>query len=207
MESKKKCLVASERDAAHIGNLRAKWAEWQKDVVAARLVFIDEAGSTVAMTRTHARAPRGERTSEAVPRNRGTVTTILGALSVDGLQATMTIEGGTDGDVFAAYVEQVLTPILCKGDLVVLDNAAAHKDPRVMEALARVGATPVYLPPYSPDLNPIELAWSKLKAHLRRARARTVEALNAAVAQAMNAISPADACGWFRHCGYAAHAT
>ena len=159
------------------------------------------------MTRTHARAPRGKRTAEAVPRNRGTVTTILGALTVDGLQATMTVEGGTDGNVFVAYVEHVLLPILCDGDLVVMDNAAAHKDPRVKTLLATVGARPLYIPPYSPDLNPIELAWSKLKTHLRTVKARTVAALNDAIADAMRLITPHDAVGWFRHCGYAAHAT
>jgi len=170
-------------------------------------VFIDESGSTIAMTRTHARAPRGERTSEAVPRNRGTVTTILGALTVDGLQATMTLQGGTDGDVFAAYVEHVLLPILCIGDLVVLDNAGAHKDPRVAALLTAAGAKALYLPPYSPDLNPIELAWAKLKAHLRAVKARTLEQLNDAIAAAMKLITPDDAVGWFRHCGYAGHAT
>lgn len=170
-------------------------------------MFIDEAGSTVAMTRTHARAPRGERTSEAVPRNRGTVTTILGALTIDGLTATMTVEGGTDGDVFAAYVEHVLLPCLCHGDLVVMDNAAAHKDPRVKALLDEVGAKAVYIPPYTPEFNPIELAWSKLKALLRTAKARTVDALNEAIAESMKLITHQDAAGWFRHCGYTGHAT
>ncbi|MDP2307462.1 MAG: IS630 family transposase [Pseudomonadota bacterium] len=205
--AEKKCLVASEADAARIRDLREHWVAWQPEVVPARLVFIDESGSTVAMTRTHARSPRGERTSEAVPRNRGTVTTILGALTVDGLQATMTVEGGTDGDVFAAYVEHVLLPILCVGDLVVLDNAAAHKDPRVKALLATAGAKALYIPPYSPDLNPIELAWAKLKTYLRSVKARTVGALNDAIAAAMKLISPNDAIGWFRHCGYTGHAT
>lgn len=172
-----------------------------------RLVFLDESGSTVAMTRTHARAPLGERTADAVPRNRGTVTTILSALTIDGLDATMTVEGGTDREVFVAYVEQVLLPILCSGDLVVMDNAAAHKDARVKALLESVGAKPLYLPPYSPELNPIELAWSKLKAFLRTAKARTVDALNDAIAQGMRTITPEDAAGWFRHCGYTGHAT
>lgn len=159
------------------------------------------------MTRTHARAPRGKRTSEAVPRNRGNVTTIIAALTVDGLEAAMTIEGGTDSEVFVAYIEKVLLPTLCIGDLVVMDNAAAHKDIRVKTLLATVGATPLYVPPYSPDLNPIELAWSKLKDFLRTTRARTVVALTDAIAAGMRQITSEDASGWIRHCGYTGHAT
>lgn len=165
-------------------------------------MFIDEAGSTIAMTRDYGRAPRGKRTSDSAPRNRGTVTTILGALTLAGLEATMTVEGGTDGDVYVAFLEEVLAPKLQEGDLVVMDNAGAHKDPRVREVLARYGAKAVYLPPYSPDLNPIEMAWSKLKSFLRTAKARTIEALNLAIAMGMEIITPDDAVGWFRHCGY-----
>jgi len=171
------------------------------------LVFIDESGSTISMTRTHARSPRGVRTSEAVPRNRGPVTTIIGALTTNGLEATMTIEGGTDGDVFCAYLDEVLGGILRPDDLVVMDNAGAHKDPRVARILQRYGAKPVYLPPYSPELNPIELAWSKVKDLLRAAKVRTIAELNAAINTAMRAVSTADASGWFAHCGYFAHAT
>lgn len=159
------------------------------------------------MTREYARAPRGQRTSDSAPRNRGAVTTILGALTLEGLAATMTIEGGTCGDVYAAFLEQVLAPKLEPGDLVVMDNAGAHKDPRVHEILARCGAKAIYLPPYSPDLNPIELAWSKLKSFLRTAKARTVDALNIAIAMGMEIISPEDAAAWFRHCGYSGQPT
>ena len=135
------------------------------------------------------------------------VTTIIGALSTNGLEATMTIEGGTDGDVFCAYLDEVLGGILRPDDLVVMDNAGAHKDPRVARILQRYGAKPVYLPPYSPELNPIELAWSKVKDLLRAAKARTIAELNAAINTAMRAVSTADASGWFAHCGYFAHAT
>lgn len=119
----------------------------------------------------------------------------------------MTIEGGTDGDVFCAYLDEVLGGILRPDDLVVMDNAGAHKDPRVAGILQRYGAKPVYLPPYSPELNPIELAWSKVKDLLRAAKARTIAELNAAINTAMRAVSTADASGWFAHCGYFAHAT
>jgi transposase len=173
-----------------------------------RLVFVDEAGSHIAMTREFARAPRGTRVPvDAVPRNRGTVTTILGALTTSGLEATMTVEGGTSGDVYVAFLEQVLVPKLRVGDLVVMDNAAAHKDARVREILERCGAKAIYLPPYSPDMNPIELAWSKLKVGLRSAKARTVDALNVAIAMGMTAITPDDARGWFHHCGYTGQPT
>lgn len=154
------------------------------------------------MTREYAWAPRGARAEDAVPRNRGTVTTLIGALTTDGLIAMMTIEGGTSGDVFVVYVEKVLLPELRPGDLVVMDNLGAHKDVRVKPLIESVGARVVYQPPYSPDLNPIELAWSKVKWWLRMAKARTREALDLAVAMVMDMVTPEDAVAWFRHCGY-----
>ena len=173
-----------------------------------RLVFIDEAGSTVAMTREFARAPRGERVPvEPVPRNRGTVTTILGALTTRGLEVTMAIEGGTTGDVYVAFLEQVLGPKLRPGAVVIMDNAGAHKDPRVKIILERHGATGLFLPPYSPDLNPIECAWSKLKTYLRTAKARTVDALIKAIGIGMRKVTKDDAAGWFRLCGYTGQPT
>jgi len=115
----------------------------------------------------------------------------------------MTIEGGTDGDVIVAFAREVLVPVLRPGDLVVLDNAGAHRDPRMREAIEGAGARVVFLPPYSPELNPIELAWSKLKAFLKTAKARTRESLMIATAMAIEMITPGDAAAWFRHCGYA----
>lgn len=168
-------------------------------------MFIDEAGSNISMTRDRARSKRGTRAVEAVPRNRGTVTTIIGALTVDGLEAVMTVEGGTDRNVFIAFVEQVLLPILRPGDLVVMDNLAAHKTKEVRELLASVGASPVWLPPYSPELNPIELAWAKVKDFLKTCKARTREALDLCVGMAAEwVVTPAEAQAWIRHCGYGA---
>ena len=198
-------MHAAEADTARIQALRTSYLRWIRQFDARRLVFIDEAGSHIAMSREYAWAPRGARASDAVPRNRGTVTTIIGALTVDGLTAVMTLEGGTSGDVFAAYVEKVLLPELLPGDLVVMDNLGAHKDVRIRPLIESAGARVVYQPPYSPDLNPIELAWSKLKWWLRMAKARTHEALDTAIAMALEGvITSEDAVAWFRHCGYGA---
>lgn len=182
--------------------LREWFGAWQARQDIGRLVFIDESGSHIAMTPSHARAPRGDRVGGYVPRNRGVVTTLIGALTADGLGALMTIEGATTGDVFHAYAEHVLAPELRPGDIVVVDNLAAHKDARVRAAIEARGARLKFLPPYSPDLNPIELAWSKVKQFLRLAGARTIDALNRAFAMAAEMITPANARNWMRHCGY-----
>lgn len=154
------------------------------------------------MARDQAWAPKGERVEDMIPRNRGAVTTMIGALTTRGLTAVMTIEGGTDAEVFLAYLRDVLLPELNPGDIVLLDNLGAHKDSRARDLVQSVGARLWFTPPYSPDLNPIELAWSKLKAFLRTARARTVEGLNNAIAMARELITPKDASAWFRHCGF-----
>lgn len=189
-------------DQERIQQLRHAYVKWARDVDPERLVFIDEAGSNIAMTRERAWAPVGEFPDEAVPRNRGTVTTMIGALTIGGLTAMMTIEGGTSADVFAAYVEHVLVPELEVGDFVVLDNLAAHKDKRVKAMIEQAGAKLIFLPPYSPELNPIELAWAKVKWWLRTARARSIEALDQALCWTMDLITSSDAEGWFKHCGY-----
>lgn len=156
------------------------------------------------MTREYARAPKGVRAGGEVPRNRGPVTTMLGAMDANGVRTLMTIEGGTSAEVFQAFVEQMLVPKLRKGDIVVWDNLGAHKTVAARAAIEKAGARLMFLPPYSPDLNPIELCWSKLKQELKRLRARTHAALDAAIAAAMDRITPQDAQGWFRHCGYRA---
>lgn len=157
------------------------------------------------MTRLFGRARRGARVADAVPRNYGSNVTILGALSCQGLDAVMTIDGSTDTAVFRAYVTQVLVPTLVPGDVVVMDNLGAHKVKGVREAIEAAGATLLYLPPYSPDWSPIEPCWSKLKTFLRAAKARTREALDQALTNAIRTITAADAHGWFAHCGYALH--
>lgn len=154
------------------------------------------------MTRLYGRAPKGERVVGTVPQNYGENITLLGALGDEGLQAVMTVEGATDADVFRAYVKQVLGPTLAPGDIVVLDNLSSHKATGIQQALARRRARLRYLPPYSPDLSPMELCVSKLKTALRAAKARTREALEMAIQQAMETVTAIDARNWFKHCGY-----
>jgi transposase len=166
------------------------------------LKFVDESGVNLTLTRLYGRAPVGERALGSVPRNYGSNVTLLGALGVSGLTALMTVEGATDGAVFLAFVEQVLCPTLDRGDIVVLDNLSAHKVAGVRQAIEGCGAQLVYLPPYSPDLSPIEHCWSKLKAVLRGIGARTRDALEAAIQQALDTITSSDALAWFAHCGY-----
>jgi len=168
-----------------------------------RLKFVDESGVNLAPTRRYGRAPKGVRVVGAVPRNYGQHVTILGALSLAGIEAVMTVAGATDAAVFRAYVKHVLGPTLLPGDIVLLDNLSVHKVTGLQQMLARRRTRLRYLPPYSPDLAPIELSWSKLKTYLRQAQARTHDALAAAIAQALATITPADARAWFAHCGYA----
>jgi transposase len=167
------------------------------------LKFVDEAGVNLAMTRLYGRAPRGARVPDAVPQNYGPHITILGALGIEGIAAVMTVEGATDADVFWAYVEHILAPTLQPGDIVVLDNLRAHKVAGVAAAINACGASLLYLPPYSPDLSPIEQCWSKRTTYLRKVRARTREALDAAMTNAVATITAMDAQGWFAHAGYA----
>ena len=150
------------------------------------------------MTRRYARAPRGVRVHETTPEGNWKILTILGAMSLRGMIATMTIEAATDAEIFLAYLDHVLCPALRPGDVVVMDNLSSHKVAGVRDRIAAAGAELLYLPPYSPDLNPIEKAWAKLKQLLRTARARTAEALEHAIAELLPNIRPQDAQAWFR---------
>lgn len=167
-----------------------------------RLRFIDEAGINLAMTRLYGRAPRGERVSERVPRNYGAQTSLISSLSLAGVEATMSIEGAVDMEVFDAYIEQVLRPTIRAGDVLVLDNLTAHRASLIEQVAAECGAAVIWLSPYSPDFSPIEMMWSKIKAALRAAKARTREELEQALDAALKLITEADCLGWFKHCGY-----
>ena len=157
------------------------------------------------MTRHYGRAPRGERVREGTPGGHWRTLTLLGALTVQGLRAPMTIESPTDGDVFLAYLAQVLCPQLQPGQVVIMDNLAAHKVDGVRSLIEARGAELLYLPPYSPDFNPIEQAWSKIKEILRAAKARWLDTLEAAITQALAAVTTDNAVAWFRYCGYRVH--
>lgn len=185
--------------------LRSQWREQVSEFVIERLKFIDESGSNLALTRLFGRASPGARVCEGVPQNYGENVTMLAALSVEGVSAPMTVNGAVDGAVFLAYIREVLAPCLREGDIVVMDNLGAHRGAAIKEAVEAKGARLEYLPPYSPDYNPIEKCWSKIKTALRKAKARTREALEAALKQALLTISEADARGWFTHCGYPVH--
>ena len=165
-------------------------------------MFLDESGVTTEMTRRYGWAPRPERVSEAVPAGHWRTLTVLGALTTTGVLASMSIESPTDGDVFLAFVEQVLAPRLEPGHVVVLDNLSAHKVAGVRQLIEDRGAQLLYLPPYSPDFNPIEQAWSKLKQRLRGVKARVLEQLEPAIAEALSAITAQNASAFFRHRGY-----
>lgn len=155
------------------------------------------------MTRRYGRAPRGQRVAEGTPAGHWRTLTLLGAMSTQGVIAAMTVESPTDGDVFLAYVAQVLCPRLQAGQVVVMDNLPAHKVDGVRRLIEATGAELLYLPPYSPDFNPIEQAWSKIKQQLRSAKARTVESLEAAITQALAQVTANNASAWFANCGYA----
>ncbi len=166
------------------------------------MVFVDECGTHTSMTRRRARAPRGSRVRGAVPRNRGPVTTLIAGLSWAGMTAAMTVEGGTDTAVFATYLQHFLLPALHPGQVVVVDNVGAHKPDRIRALVEAAGCRLVFLPAYSPDLSPVEEAFSKLKTLIRAAAARTRAALDAAIAVALAAVTATDAAGWFAHAGY-----
>jgi transposase len=154
------------------------------------------------MTRLYGRVRGGQRLHDHAPGGHWHIVTMLGSLRLDGLTSCLVIEGATDSDVFREYVRQVLGPTLRPGDIVICDNLSAHRDAEAQRLIETRGARLVFLPAYSPDFNPIEMMWSKVKAHLRATKARSDDALLAAIAEALHHVSPADAQGFFRHAGY-----
>jgi transposase len=164
--------------------------------------FIDETGINVALTRRYGRAPRGERISEAVPKNYREQRSIISSMGVDGVAAVFILEGAVDTTAFDVYVERVLRPTMRTGDIFVLDNLTAHHASRIEEVAAECRAKVLWLAPYSPDFSPIELLWSKIKSGLRKAKARTVEELGQALSKGLELITTKDCRAWFKHCGY-----
>lgn len=181
---------------------RRAWFERQTDLHPEKLVFVDETGATTAMARRRGRAPRGERCRASIPHGHWKTTTFTAALRLDGLGAPMILDGPMHGTAFRAYVEQVLVPELMPDDIVVMDNLPAHKVAGVREAIEAAGARLLYLPPYSPDFNPIEMAFAKFKANLRTIAARTVPDLWEAIAKALDAFTPNECVNYFAAAGY-----
>jgi transposase len=174
--------------------------------MARRLRFLDEFGVHLGLTRLYGRAAPGERVVEGTPGYSGPHYTVVAALGADGVRAPLLLEGAMNGVTFEAYVEQVLSPSLRRGDIVVMDNLSAHTGDAVRALIEARGAGLVFLPPYSPDLNPIEKCWSKVKAVLRTAKARTLDELLDALCDALRAVSRDDVAAWFAHCGYSVNA-
>jgi transposase len=192
-------MGALERDEF----FRAAWRVMVSEQVdAKRLVFVDEMGTNTSLSPLHAWAKKGQRAYWCAPRNRGKNTTVLSSMSVRGMGPSLTVEGATTSAVFEAYVKQVLAPTLRKGQVVVMDNLSAHKGERIRELIEERGCQLIYLPSYSPDFNPIEEAFSKIKGLVRKAEARTKEALLEAIGSALSAVTTDDARGFFEHCGY-----
>ncbi len=192
-------MKAAERDE----KAREEWRRSvQRELDPQRLVFLDEFGSNTAMARRYARAPRGSRAYASIPCNQGRNITVMTSLSLSGIGESMMIQGAVDATVVEVYIERVLGPTLEQGHIVVMDNLPAHKGERVRTLVEARGARVLFVPSYSPDLNPIEGAISKIKGMLRSAGARSQEALQEVLAKALDAITPQDAFGYFSHCGY-----
>ena len=195
--------MARERDRADISRRRTQWRSHQGRIDPARLVFIDETWAKTNMTRTHGWAPRGERLVAKIPHGHWNTTTFLAALRHDRIDAPCLFDGPINGELFLAYVEQVLLPTLKSGDIVILDNLGSHKGKAIRQVIRAVGAKLIFLPKYSPDLNPIEQAFAKVKTLLRKAQARTFEAISTAIARSLDRFTPQECANYFENAGYA----
>jgi transposase len=197
-------IRAAEQDRPDVKAKREAHAARMPGLDPKKLVFLDETGANTKMTRRYGRAPRGQRLVDAVPHGHWKTTTFVGALRADGLTAPMVIDGAMNGDLFVAYVRQVLVPTLRTGDIVLMDNLSSHKRVAAVRAIEGAGCSVVYLPPYSPDYNPIELAFAKIKARLRAAELRTIDKVEGFFGTVHEAFTP-DECGnYIRHAGYTA---
>lgn len=199
----KKSLRASEQDRADVARRRRQWKQRQDQVSATRLVFIDETGAKTNMTRTHGRCARGQRLVVKIPRAQRKTLTFVAGLRCDGMTAPCVFDGPIDAESFLAWIEQFLAPTLRAGDIVVMDNLSSHKKPAIRRAIRAAGAKLFYLPPYSPDLNPIEQAFAKLKTLLRKANARSLAQVEAAIGQLLKQITAAECHNFFLSAGYA----
>ncbi|MGU3541016.1 IS630 family transposase [Methylobacterium sp. A54F] len=199
---KKKTAHATEQDRPDVKAAREAWFEGQPDLDPARLVFLDETWTSTNMARTRGRCPRGQRLRSPVPHGHWKTTTFVAGLRLSGIAAPFVLDGPINRDAFQTYVERVLVPELAPGDVVVMDNLGSHKGPAVRAAIEAAGARLLFLPPYSPDFNPIEMAFSKLKALLRKAAERTVEGLWTAIGRLIDTITPDECANFFAAAGY-----
>lgn len=198
----KKTAHAAEQDRPDVLKRRQDWFDAQPDLDPDRLVFIDETWASTNMARRYGRAPRGQRLRSAVPHGHWKTTTFIAGLRLTGLVAPMVLDGPINGRSFQIYVERVLVPDLRPGDVVVMDNLGSYKGAAVQAAIETAGATLLFLPPYSPDFNPIEMAFSKLKAHLRRAAERTRDALWDRIGSLIDLFTPTECANFFTAAGY-----
>lgn len=181
---------------------RKKWRHQQKGFDPARLIFLDESGAKTNLSRLYGRAPRQERAISRCPAGHWQTLTMISSIRLDGTTACLALEGTTDTEAFRVYVRQVLVPTLRPGDIVIMDNLSPHKSDETLKLISDAGAEVLFLPAYSPDFNPIEMMWSKIKNILRSLEARTVPDLITAIGQALAKITHKDALNWFAHCGY-----
>ena len=200
--AQKKTAHANEQDRPDILKRREEWFDGQLDLDPERLVFIDETWASTNMARRHGRCQRGERLRSGVPHGHWKTTTLVAGLRRTGMVAPMVLDGPINRDAFVAYVRQVLVPGLSPGDIVIMDNLSSHKAPAARDAIEAAGAKLLFLPPYSPDFNPIEQAFSKLKAHLRKAAERTIHALWDAIGRILDLYSPQECANYFANAGY-----
>ena len=198
----KKSVVAGERDRPDVARRRAQWAKYQTKIDLKRLVFIDETWTKTNMAPLRGWGPCGKRIIAKVPYGHWNTTTFVAALRCDGIEAPWLLEGPIDGESFQTYVEKVLVPTLRPGDIVILDNLGSHKGKVVRQLIRGAGAKLLFLPKYSPDLNPIEQVFAKLKHLLRKAAARTIEAICAAIGQLLGSFTPEECANYFRNSGY-----
>lgn len=207
IDAKKKSLQAAEQERPDVKAERESFFEQFMDVPLNDIVVLDESYATTKFTRLRGRSPRGVRLVGRVPHGHWKLLTIIAAMTLQGVLAAASIDASTDGDVFGQFIRDALVPSLRPGQVVVMDNLAAHKVAGIREAIEAVGCRLIYLPPYSPDFSPIEPMWSKVKQILRKIGARTIDTLGDAIVIALKAITSNDCQGYFRHCGYTLRST
>jgi len=201
--AKKKSLHASQRDTPRVKRIRRTFKKRVAEQDVSRFKFLDESSVNMSLTRLYGRAAPGKRVVDSIFQPAGLQTTTLAMIGLEGITAPLVLSGSVDGTVFYSYLQHCVVPLLKPGDILFMDNLSAHKVAGIAELIRASEAHLIYLPPYSPDFNPIELAWSKIKIILRRFKARTFSDLMNALKQALLAVTPQDIQNWFAHCGYA----